>query len=97
MPERLTDDAITSALTSLPEWQGDASSIRRTAELPSFPAAIDVVRAVADVAEDMNHHPDIDIRYSKLSFVCSTHSAGGVTGLDVDLARRIDEIVAAHT
>ena len=97
MPEQLTDDALATALAALSDWQGDATAIRRTAELPSFPAAIEVVRKVADVAENMNHHPDIEIRYSKLTFACSTHSAGGVTELDIELARSIDEIVAAHT
>jgi 4a-hydroxytetrahydrobiopterin dehydratase len=54
-----------------------------------------VVDRVAEVAEQLDHHPDIDIRWRTLTFACSTHSAGGVTDRDITLARRIDEIVAA--
>ena len=93
MPERLSDEQLRDALASLPEWHSDASALRRTVELPDFPTAIEAVRKVADVAEQMNHHPDIDIRYRMLTFVCSTHSAGGVTEFDAQLAHRIDEIV----
>ena len=64
-------------------------------KLPSFMGAIAVVDRVAEVAEAMDHHPDIDIRWRTLTFACATHSAGGVTAKDIELARRIDEIVAA--
>jgi 4a-hydroxytetrahydrobiopterin dehydratase len=93
MPDLLDTDAVATALAALDGWSGDATSITRTAQLPSFPDAIAVVDRVAVVAEEMDHHPDIDIRYRTLTFVCATHSAGGVTGLDIELARRIDEIV----
>jgi 4a-hydroxytetrahydrobiopterin dehydratase len=93
MPELLDTEAVTTALAALDGWSGDTSAITRTAQLASFPDAIAVVARVAVVAEDMDHHPDIDIRWRNLTFVCSTHSAGGVTELDIELARRIDEIV----
>jgi 4a-hydroxytetrahydrobiopterin dehydratase len=95
MPEVLDNNAVASALQSLDGWTGDAREITRTAELPGFPAAIRVVDLVAEVAEELDHHPDIDIRWRTLTFRCSTHSAGGVTELDLRLAGRIDEIVAA--
>jgi 4a-hydroxytetrahydrobiopterin dehydratase len=63
----------------------------RTAKLPSFPAAITVVDRVAEIAEQRNHHPDIDIRWRTLTFRCSTHSAGGITEADVELAGSISE------
>jgi 4a-hydroxytetrahydrobiopterin dehydratase len=63
-------------------------------QLASFPAAIAAVDRIAVVAEELDHHPDIDIRWRTLTFTVSTHSAGGVTHRDVELARRIDEIVA---
>ncbi|MGQ0625433.1 MAG: 4a-hydroxytetrahydrobiopterin dehydratase [Sporichthyaceae bacterium] len=89
--------AITAALAELPGWSGDASGIRRTIKAPSFLAGIAVVDAVALAAEDLDHHPDIDIRWRTISFFLVTHSAGGLTRLDVDLARRIDAIArAAH-
>ncbi|MGI5127564.1 4a-hydroxytetrahydrobiopterin dehydratase [Pseudonocardia sp. CA-107938] len=95
MPNLLDDDAITDALGTLTAWTRDGDSLVRTAQLPSFPAAISVVDRVADVAEQADHHPDIDIRWRTLTFRCSTHSAGGITELDVTLARAIDEQVAA--
>ncbi|MEH1123606.1 4a-hydroxytetrahydrobiopterin dehydratase [Micromonospora sp. CPCC 206061] len=82
------------ALADLPEWSGDDTTITRTVELQSFMDAIAVVDRVAVTAEEMDHHPDIDIRWRKLTFRCSTHSAGKVTERDFELARRIDEIVA---
>ena len=95
MAELLSQEDIGSRLAELDGWSGDTTGITRTATLPSFPAAIAVVDRVAEVAEQMDHHPDMDIRWRKLTFVCVTHSAGGVTTLDIDLARHIDEIVAA--
>ncbi|GAB3858989.1 hypothetical protein GCM10029963_59570 [Micromonospora andamanensis] len=62
-------------------------------ELASFPDAIAVVDRVAATAEELDHHPDIDIRWRTVTFRCVTHSAGGVTERDLRLARRIDEIV----
>jgi len=94
MAEVLTDEAVAAGLGSLDGWTGDHTGIERTAQLPSFPAAIAAVDRVAEVAEEMDHHPDIDIRWRTLTFRCATHSAGGVTQKDLDLARRIDEIVA---
>ena len=73
-------------------WTREATSLHRTFELPSFAAAIRLVDDVAAIAEEMDHHPDIDIRYSKVTFTLSTHSKGGVTELDHELARRIDEV-----
>lgn len=89
MAELLDDGAIADALASLPGWERDGSSIVLTASLPSFPAAIAVVDRVAVIAESRDHHPDIDIRWRTLTFRCSTHSAGGLTSLDVELARAI--------
>ncbi|GAA4674270.1 4a-hydroxytetrahydrobiopterin dehydratase [Phytohabitans rumicis] len=81
-------------MTDLPDWSGDEAEITRTVRLPTFMDAIAVVDRVAVVAEEMDHHPDIDIRWRTLTFRCSTHSAGKVTDRDIELARRIDEIVA---
>jgi 4a-hydroxytetrahydrobiopterin dehydratase len=94
MAELLEASAIEAALAELDGWTGDPKGITRTAQLPSFPAAIAVVGRVAEAAEEMDHHPDIDIRWRTLTFRCATHSAGGVTGKDISLARRIDVIVA---
>ncbi|MBO0848721.1 MAG: 4a-hydroxytetrahydrobiopterin dehydratase [Pseudonocardia sp.] len=91
----LSDSAVAEALRDLPGWERDGNTIVRTAKLPSFPAAIQVVDRVAELAERADHHPDIDIRWRTLSFRCSTHSAGGITELDIRLARQISEQLRA--
>jgi 4a-hydroxytetrahydrobiopterin dehydratase len=95
MPQVLTSEQLATALKELHGWEGDASGITRSVRAPSFVAAIRLVDAVAEVAESLDHHPDIDIRWTTIKFACSTHSKGGVTDLDVTLARRIDELASA--
>ena len=92
-PQPLSPDALSAALTDLPQWSGDGEAIRRSAELPSFRAAVDAIVRIADVAEELDHHPDVDLRWRTLHLTLSTHSAGGVTDLDIELARRIDALV----
>jgi 4a-hydroxytetrahydrobiopterin dehydratase len=94
MADLLEADAVSEALATLDGWSGDTRGLTRTVELASFPAAIAAVDRIAVVAEELDHHPDIDIRWRKLTFRLSTHSAGGVTQRDIDLARRIDGIVS---
>ncbi|GAA0392115.1 4a-hydroxytetrahydrobiopterin dehydratase [Acrocarpospora corrugata] len=77
-------------------WTRDGNTLRRTVNAPDFPAAISIVTAVADEAERMNHHPDIDIRWRTVFFALTTHSTGGLTDLDYELAGHIDRIVAEH-
>lgn len=96
MSRLLHADEVNRQLNDLPGWQWVGDGLRRSVDLPTFPGAIHVVDEVAEVAEQMNHHPDIDIRWRTLRFVLSTHSEGGVTQLDVELAHRIDEIVVDH-
>jgi 4a-hydroxytetrahydrobiopterin dehydratase len=91
---RLGEPEIGRRLADLPDWTRDGDAIRRTAETSGFPTAVRVVVAVAEEAEAMDHHPDIDIRWRTLHFTLSTHSAGGLTALDFDLAARIDRILA---
>jgi 4a-hydroxytetrahydrobiopterin dehydratase len=95
MPEVLGDEEINSALGSLPGWERDGDALVRTVELADFPQAIQVVARVAEIAENDNHHPDIDIRWRTLTFRCSTHSDGGVTAKDVSLAQEINGVVEA--
>ncbi|WP_067863819.1 4a-hydroxytetrahydrobiopterin dehydratase [Nocardia shimofusensis] len=92
--ELLPEDRIATAMTSLPDWSRADAQISRTVTAASFPAAIDLVRRVADAAERANHHPDIDIRWRKVTFTLSTHSAGGLTAADFALAEQIDALVA---
>jgi len=96
MPQSDTDPEfdVTTALQELPSWNGDARSISRAITCPTFPAAITLVDRVAEVAEAMNHHPDIDIRWRTVTFTATTHDRGGVTELDIELARTIDRLAA---
>jgi 4a-hydroxytetrahydrobiopterin dehydratase len=97
MPQLLTDAQIEEQLAELPGWQREGDSIKRTVKARDFPTAIAIVDDVAVQAEKANHHPDIDIRWRTLHFTLSTHSEGGLTAFDMDLARHIDTAVAAHT
>ncbi|WP_354642854.1 4a-hydroxytetrahydrobiopterin dehydratase [Kitasatospora camelliae] len=94
--DRLSEDEITAGLAALPDWRREGDSIVRTAEASGFPAAIRVVDAVAEEAERLDHHPDIDIRWRTLRFVLSTHSAGGLTALDLTLAAAVDRALDTH-
>lgn len=86
----LSDIEIQRELGSLPGWVRRGNALVKTYTFAAFPAGIDWVRRVADVAESMNHHPDIDIRYTKVTVTLSTHDSGGITAKDITLARRID-------
>ncbi|RKE21848.1 4a-hydroxytetrahydrobiopterin dehydratase [Streptomyces sp. TLI_171] len=88
---RLSEDQITAALAELPQWTRTGDAITRTAETASFPTAIKVVDAVAEQAEALDHHPDIDIRWRTLTFLLTTHSEGGLTSLDITVAHLIDQ------
>ena len=86
-PPRLSPDEIAAALHGLPLWSGNGDGLRRSVELPTFPDA------VADVAEELDHHPDVDLRWRTVHFTLVSHSAGGVSELDLELARRIDALL----
>lgn len=94
MAELLDEDAIAEALENLPGWQReDDATIVRFAKLPSFPEAVAAVDEVAELAEENDHHPDIDIRFNSLKFKLSTHSEGGLTVKDTDLAAKISAVL----
>ncbi|MDQ6784503.1 MAG: 4a-hydroxytetrahydrobiopterin dehydratase [Actinomycetota bacterium] len=95
--ERLEPDGVTAGLARLPAWEGDRSAIVRTVQMPDFPAVIDLVTAVARVAEAMDHHPDIDIRWRTVRFSLSTHSSGGVTETDLVAAETIEALIAGSS
>ncbi len=93
-PPRLSPDDVAGALADLPLWSGDADGLRRSVELPSFRDAVAAIVAIADVAEELDHHPDIDLRWRTLHLAVVTHSAGAVTPMDLQLAARIDALLA---
>ncbi len=91
--ELLSQDDIDRALErELPRWTQEGDELVRSIEAPSFLDGIELVRQVAQVAEDLNHHPDIDIRWRTVTFRLSTHSAGGITMQDTRLAGDIDRL-----
>lgn len=95
MAEPLDDAQLQALGERLSSWQVGAGRLVRDVEAPTFPAAIEWVVMIAQAAESMDHHPDIDIRWRRLHLELSTHSAGGrITDLDVALAERIDAIVS---
>jgi len=92
MAELLDKSVIDDWLRAHDDWERHGDEIERTVSCSSFPAAIELVRKVADVAEDRDHHPDMDIRWRNVRFALSTHSAGGLTQNDLDLADEIDRL-----
>jgi len=88
MAERLSDIAIQRELGSLQGWSRRGDVITKTFQFRNFLSGIDFVSAIAKAAEAADHHPDIDIRYTKIICTLSTHSAGGITQKDLDLARQ---------
>src|SRR3954453_7836308 len=89
-PEKLTDQDVADALAELPGWERTGDEIVKTFERASFPAAIAFVVRIGFFAEAADHHPDLDIRWRKVRVALTTHDAGGLTALDVQLAQQIE-------
>ena len=90
----LTESEITAWLSTLPGWtlSEDKTSISTSIELVDFVAALDLVNQIGRVAEQRNHHPDIDIRWNTVTLVQASHSEGGLTRADLEMAQRINDI-----
>ena len=93
-PVALGPGALAAALAEpdAPRWALEDGRLVKVVECATFPAAIDFVVALAARAEEADHHPDIDIRWRTVRLVLVTHDAGGITELDVALAREIDAL-----
>ncbi|MGE5315807.1 MAG: 4a-hydroxytetrahydrobiopterin dehydratase [Acidobacteriota bacterium] len=89
---KLSEQELTEALRPLAGWERAGNEISKTFEKEDFVGAITFVQRVAFAAEKMNHHPDIDIRWNKVKLTLSTHSEGGLTKNDIELARQIEAI-----
>ena len=85
----LSEAEITERLKGLPGWTRNGARIQRTFAFDDFVGSMAFVNRVAELAEAANHHPDIDIRYSSVTLVLSTHDAGGLTQRDFDLAAQV--------
>ncbi|MGD1088750.1 MAG: 4a-hydroxytetrahydrobiopterin dehydratase [Verrucomicrobiota bacterium] len=89
---KLDEAEILLALPSVLDWKMHDATISRTFQFKDFPAAMKFVDAVALLAEEEWHHPDIDIRWNKVTLALTTHDAGGLTEKDFALAKKIDEL-----
>ena len=86
----LSDDDIQRRLSGRPGWTRDGDTLKRQFEFENFVASVDFVNRITPPAEEMNHHPDICISWNKVDVSLSTHSQGGITENDFELAERID-------
>ena len=92
-PTKLSDIEIQRELGSLGGWSRRGDTLVKTYVFDTFPEGITFVDQAAVQAEGMQHHPDIDIRYTKVTVTLSTHDAGGVSALDIEMARYLEKLV----
>ncbi|SDE50459.1 4a-hydroxytetrahydrobiopterin dehydratase [Mycolicibacterium neoaurum] len=90
----LSDDRVDAVLGELNGWERADGALRRSVEFPTFLDGIGAVSRIAELAEQKDHHPDIDIRWRTVQFALVTHSEGGITDKDVELAKAIDQLLA---
>ena len=93
---KLSEAEVASKTGSVPDWKRAGSEISRTFQFKDFGGAMRFVNAVAGEAEKANHHPDIDIRWNKVTLTLSTHDAGGLTDKDFALAQVCDKLAKSH-
>jgi 4a-hydroxytetrahydrobiopterin dehydratase len=89
---RLSDEEIDERLSGLDGWERDGDAIRRQFELDDFKGSVDFVNRLTPEAEDMNHHPDLEISWNKVTVSITTHSEGGLTENDFELAGRVSRL-----
>jgi 4a-hydroxytetrahydrobiopterin dehydratase len=89
---RLSDEEIEERLSGLDGWERGGDAIRRTFELDDFKGSVDFVNRLTSEAEEMNHHPDLEISWNKVTVAITTHSEGGLTENDFELAGRISRL-----
>jgi 4a-hydroxytetrahydrobiopterin dehydratase len=92
----LTDEQVDTAAKDLDGWERVDGALRRSVKFGTFLDGIDAVRRVAEHAEREDHHPDIDIRWRTVTFALVTHSEGGITDKDVQMAAQINEVLGDH-
>jgi 4a-hydroxytetrahydrobiopterin dehydratase len=90
---RLSDEQIDERLADLPGWERTGDAIRRGFELADFKGSVDFVNRLTPEAEAMNHHPDLEISWNRVTVTITTHSEGGLTANDFELAGRIDGVL----
>ncbi|MBA3291208.1 MAG: 4a-hydroxytetrahydrobiopterin dehydratase [Actinomycetota bacterium] len=93
MAELLEEEEIEQRATELGDWEREGDAIQKVFEFEDFTAAIEFVNEVAKLANRYDHHPDIDIRWNKVKLVLATHSEGGLTARDFDVAGEIEQSI----
>jgi len=88
----LPEAEIVDRLKEIPRWSREGNAITRTWKFKDFPAALRFINQVGELAESMNHHPDIYNSWNKVTLTLTTHDRGGLTALDFDLAKKIDAL-----
>jgi 4a-hydroxytetrahydrobiopterin dehydratase len=88
----LSDEQIGERLQGLDGWERDGDAIRRKFKFADFQGSVDFINRITPVAEEMNHHPDLAVSWDTVTVSLSTHSEGGVTESDFELAGRIDSL-----
>jgi 4a-hydroxytetrahydrobiopterin dehydratase len=91
--DKLPQEDIEARLEAFPDWSQNGDALQRTFSFEDFLSAMAFVRRIADLAEEHQHHPDIMIRYNKVTLTLTTHDAGGLTEKDFALARDTDACV----
>src|SRR3954471_5569505 len=89
-PKKLPVAKVRAALPGLEGWAARGGKIHRTFQCADFKKAIEFINRVARLAEKMDHHPDFEVHYSRVEMTLSTHDAGGITTLDLELAKKIN-------
>jgi 4a-hydroxytetrahydrobiopterin dehydratase len=88
----LDDDDIQARLDDMPGWQRQDNTIKREFKFDDFQGSVDFVNLITPPAEEMNHHPDVAISWNKVELTLSSHSEGGLTESDFELAKKIDAL-----
>lgn len=91
--ENLSEADIKKRLGDLPQWRKNGKAIRRVVDFQEYLEAIDFVHIVAEIAEQVSHHPDIEIRHTRVALDCLTHSCKGITVRDFELAHKIERLI----
>lgn len=93
MSDLVEEEELEGLLKKIPEWDLEDKAITRSVEFGEFMDGIDFVNAVAEIAEDSGHHPDIDIRWCTIGLSLTTHEVGGLTDSDFEVAKKIDTLL----
>ncbi len=88
----MSDDENNDRLSKLGGWEREGDALERQFEFANFVGSVDFVNRITPVAEEMNHHPDLSISWNKVTVSLSTHSEGGITENDFELATKIDSL-----